>query len=456
MIVISSIDYNEFIRRLNLKNNNLIIYESDYHGWLIKTECHCLKCNHSYKTTPRQAATISMCPKCSAKNVASLKAELAKKNFEQIVNSKKNDNIEILGEYINAKTKIKCKCKICGYQFLRTPDHILGKQGCPVCSSCKIIAGVNDFPTVRPDLLIYIVDKNSVVGISPSSKKKVLCRCPDCKKEKKQILGNLYYSGFACPYCSDNISYPNKFCRAVLTQLNVKNLKVEWCPDWMKESGHNYFYDNYFEDDKGVKYVLEADGEFHYRQPYDKARSLNENIRIDEYKDNMAEIHGINVIRIDCRKSNMNYIKENIINSMLNSIFDLALIDWDLCNQTALNNLIKDICDYYMSQEDRNKTVTHTSKKFNYIGHETVRRYLKIGANLGWCDYDPVKALSYSHTHNKNNAKLYNIYDSNKTLLATCLGMPECSKYIFENYGINILPGTLKASLYRKSFVKIF
>ena len=46
-----------------------------------------------------------------------------------------NQNIEVLGVYINAKTKILHRCKIDGYEWLVAPDSILQGHGCPKCSA---------------------------------------------------------------------------------------------------------------------------------------------------------------------------------------------------------------------------------------------------------------------------------------------------------------------------------
>ena len=49
-------------------------------------------------------------------------------------NNKNAENIEILGEYVNNRTKIKCKCKIDGYEWEMTPSNLLSNHGCPKCS----------------------------------------------------------------------------------------------------------------------------------------------------------------------------------------------------------------------------------------------------------------------------------------------------------------------------------
>ena len=50
---------------------------------------------------------------------------------------KMNPNIEVLGFYKNAKTKILHKCKIDGCEWFAMPDNILRGKGCPECG--KII-----------------------------------------------------------------------------------------------------------------------------------------------------------------------------------------------------------------------------------------------------------------------------------------------------------------------------
>ena len=68
-----------------------------------------------------------------------------KKTHEEFVEelSKINPNIEVLGEYKDSRTGIKCKCKVCGYMgddkkdWTPRPDKLLSRGECPGCNKIK-------------------------------------------------------------------------------------------------------------------------------------------------------------------------------------------------------------------------------------------------------------------------------------------------------------------------------
>ena len=71
----------------------------------------------------------------------------------------------------------------------------------------------------------------------------------------------------------------------------------------------------------------------------------------------MAIDNGIkleNYITIDCRKSDLEHIKNNIINSKLNEIFDLNEVDWVKIGQDSEKSLVKQVCDYWKNNKPNN------------------------------------------------------------------------------------------------------
>ena len=62
-----------------------------------------------------------------------------KKTHEEYVNEVflVNPNIEVVGEYIDAKTKILHRCLIHDVEWMVSPTNILSGKGCPECAKQK-------------------------------------------------------------------------------------------------------------------------------------------------------------------------------------------------------------------------------------------------------------------------------------------------------------------------------
>ena len=60
-----------------------------------------------------------------------------KKTHDEYVNEvfEINQNIEVVGIYINAKSPIMHRCNVDGYEWNAMPDHILRGRGCPKCAN---------------------------------------------------------------------------------------------------------------------------------------------------------------------------------------------------------------------------------------------------------------------------------------------------------------------------------
>lgn len=117
--------HEEYVRRVAEINSDIEVI-----GFYINNQTKILhKCKidgHEWMATPNHILHNSGCPMCSAN---------AKKLHEQYVLEVKslNPNIEVLGLYDGAFTKISHKCKICGYEWSSFPNNILCGCGCPKC-----------------------------------------------------------------------------------------------------------------------------------------------------------------------------------------------------------------------------------------------------------------------------------------------------------------------------------
>ena len=134
-----------------------------------------------------------------------------------------------------------------------------------------------------------------------------------------------------------------------------------------------------------LKLIVEVHGEQHYRYTGFK-RTLEEEQANDKYKYELAIENGIkpeNYIIIDFRESTLEWGKEHILNSRLSEIFDLSSINWKECEEYALKNIIKEVCDYLNNNET---SISQLSILFN-LTEGTIRRYLYKGRELGYCDF---------------------------------------------------------------------
>ena len=76
-----------------------------------------------------------------------------------------NNNIEIIGRYINSQTKIKCRCKKCkGIWYANPTDILHNESGCPHCRMSKgeeIIKNVSGITTAQKNYLLEITKQES-------------------------------------------------------------------------------------------------------------------------------------------------------------------------------------------------------------------------------------------------------------------------------------------------------
>lgn len=113
--------------------------------------------------------------------------------------------------------------------------------------------------------------------------------------------------------------------------------------------------------------------------------------KIDKEKDKLANKNNITIIRIDCKESNYDYILNSIKNSMLNQLFNLSILNKNKLNEKAYANILLETCKLYMSKSRNLNTISKILK----LNYGTVYEYLKRGAEIGLCNYDPMFSLKY-------------------------------------------------------------
>lgn len=108
---------------------------------------------------------------------------------------------------------VSWRCHTCGHKWKtqicsRTRDY---KNGCPLCSERIIVRGVNDLPTVRPDLMEEW-DYEHNVGIDPTTvgrgrHEHVSWKCKKCGYIWRAQIYNRA-NGKGCPCCANRVVVP--------------------------------------------------------------------------------------------------------------------------------------------------------------------------------------------------------------------------------------------------------
>lgn len=114
----------QYISELAMVNPDILVV-GEYINSYTKIKHLCLKCGHEWLAEPNSLLCGNHCPQCSTR----------RKSHEQYVSELaiKNPNIEAIEKYINANTKIKHRCLVCGYEWMVKPNHVLHGLGCPTC-----------------------------------------------------------------------------------------------------------------------------------------------------------------------------------------------------------------------------------------------------------------------------------------------------------------------------------
>ena len=310
-----------------------------------------------------------------------------KYNINDIVNLKFSD-IKILeqiripsGKSILMKG-YKYKCLNCGNENQIRENDLNNGKGCNVCCipSKRILIGYNDLWTTHFKIACLMKYPQDGYESTHGSDKYKIFVCPDCGFEKPYLIHNLIKFGFSCPKCGDGISFANKVGFSLLEQLNI-DFKPE-------HNFYKYRFDFYFELND-IEYNLEMDGALGHGNYNTLSKlSVQETREKDIERDNFTKIHNIKVIRIDCLKSDLEYIKNNILNSQLNELFDLSIIDWNKCEEFTNKSLVKIACDYWNSGIKISSEIAKIMK----LSKATIISYLKKGEKLGLCNYNAYNA----------------------------------------------------------------
>lgn len=135
-------------------------------------------------------------------------------------------------------SKVWWACPVCKQAFLASPAKRTGDtpRGCPICSGRKIVSGINDLESRRPDLAVEwhpTLNGNLVPSqIAPNYSKKVWWKCSTCGKNFQQTPNKRVSGNQGCPDCG-RLKLADSIHNNSLQQ--GRNSLASKCPDLLQE-----------------------------------------------------------------------------------------------------------------------------------------------------------------------------------------------------------------------------
>ena len=245
---------------------------------------------HEWYIAPTNTLNGEGCPICRnnmlqigfSKNTQQYKEELF-----QI-----NQAIEVIGEYINAKTPILHRCLIDNHEWLLQPGNALQGQGCPKCA--------NNIKRTKDDYILLLQDKKldiEVIGEYINARTPILHYCKKHNVYWNASPSTILYGG-GCPRCRE--SKGEKMIAEWLDNHNIlfiPQYKFNDCKD-VKSLPFDFYLPQY-------NICIEYDGGQHFK-PVDWAGKGREHaekclktIQLhDSIKNNYCKSNNIHLIRI--------------------------------------------------------------------------------------------------------------------------------------------------------------
>lgn len=273
-------------------NSGCKLLSEEYIGAQSKLDLVC-KCGRQFKTSFSnfKSANKRQCNDCGRKNIG-IQLRKTNREFIQEVFDLVGDEYKFLEEYTNSKAKIKCRHNTCGYIWGVTPNSFLRGSRCPNCF------GTHLKTQKQFEGEIYGLTKGeyTILGTYINTNTKIGIRHNVCGYEYMVLPTNFLNQSQRCPQCAE--SKGEQAIRLYLERNNI-NFQVEYSfEDLLGVRGGLLRFDfAIFGKDDSVQFLIEYDGEFHFKQQYDDDGFEDFQIH-DEYKNQYCKSNDIPLLRI--------------------------------------------------------------------------------------------------------------------------------------------------------------
>ena len=206
----------QFIHELQLVNPDVVPLEP-YIKSSTPIECKCKKCESIWKSRPNNLLHGYGCPKCGIKKRAKTQSKKNDVFLKELLSI--NPSVELLEAYNGSHNPIKCKCRVCGYQWKVSPTNLLSGKSCP---ECALIISADKRRRTHAEFLEIL--HNFHPDIDPIEEYKgnsarIRMKCNTCGYKWTTTTSSLVI-GHGCPRCAKNGTYSQEEFIKKLSTIN--------------------------------------------------------------------------------------------------------------------------------------------------------------------------------------------------------------------------------------------
>lgn len=276
------------------------------------------------------------------------------------------------------KKKVWWYCNICEGEYQQRIDVKCKNSKCSICAG-KIVTRANCIATTNPDIHDLMLNKEDGFRYTHKSDARIDWKCNSCDHiiTNKQIK-NIAIHGLSCPQCSEGMSYPEKIMINLLTSMKVSFIHDEQLSFSMGKR-YDFFLPEY-------NCIIEMHGRQHFEENgFESAggRTLLAEQENDRIKQELAFKNRIkHYFSIDCRKSDIDWIKHSILQSGMADILDFSSVQWHNVGTATDNRKLNCLNMYNDGRRDYRSMAKELS-----VDYSTIIRWLKFWDSIGKCHY---------------------------------------------------------------------
>ncbi len=284
----------QLLEEWDYENNGNITPKDIAKASNVKFNWVCSKCGHKWMANPSHRINGRGCPKCAKKKVADRYSTVTDINDSVIV---KYPNIAKEWDYdknergpetyySQSNLKVWWKCSKCHSEWEASIEKRCKRNhGCPVCSNFKVVKGLNDLFTVKPELeREWDFDKNTIdpYTLSVGSEEKVWWKCERGHSWQAVIYSRTSdHHSNGCPKCSaeKRTSLPEKIIYFYVKKY-FPDAKENYHPTFLNKRELDIFIPS-------ISTGIEYDG-----------KAWHKNINKDIFKDEVCSRNDVKVFRV--------------------------------------------------------------------------------------------------------------------------------------------------------------